>query len=226
MPKSGTTSLAAMFAPVARTRHEYAMGEAARVRVAQARGEVSVDEARGWLLERDARCNAEIDSTSFLWTWAEDLPDVFPRARFIATMREPHAWCRSLAGMLLQMGDVPGEHLVWGGLIDEAEHGPRPLDEPERFAGAALGYWRASLARILCLPADRTWWCRTDRLTDRAGELAEWIGVDGALLDPRPANTARVTSEEVTRALSDDVVESQITGADRSLWREASARGS
>lgn len=225
MPKSGTTSLAAMFAHAARTSHEFAMAAAARVRVGQARGAVTADQARAWLLERDVLCNAEIDSTSFLWTWAPELPALFPRARFVATMREPYGWCRSLAGMLLHMGDVSGEHLAWGGLVEGPEHGPRPLDDPEAFARSALAYWRASIAAILDLPADRTWWCRTDRLTSRASELAEWVGVDPCLLDVTPANTARVAPSVVAEALSDDVIRAQATAADHRLWEQAAVRG-
>lgn len=225
MPKSGTTSLATMFAPVARTRHEYAMTEAARVRLGQASGTITADEARKWLLERDALCNAEIDSTSFLWTWASDLPGLFPRARFVATMRDPHSWCRSLAGMLLHMGDVSEEHLAWGGLIDAGDHGRRPLEEPELFARAALAYWRTSITAIMGLPPDRTWWCRTDLLTARAVELADWVGVDPALLDLGPANTARVAPSAVTAALPDAVIEAQITASDIRIWRHAATRG-
>jgi hypothetical protein len=218
MPKSGTTSIATMLAPVLRAQHEFAMDEAAQVRARELSGEWTRDEVDAWLVDRDARCNAEVDSTSFLWTWSERLPGLFPEARFVATIRPPADWCRSLAGMLLAMGEVPDEFLAWGGAIGADSLGSRPLDQPEGFLRHALDYWRASARAIARLPRERTWFCRTEDLTARADELAQWARVHPDWLRRARANVSRVPIDDVRRALADEWVASAVTGDDNEQW--------
>lgn len=223
MPKSGTTSVAAMLAPVLRARHEFAMDEAARVRRQERAGELMPADVDAWLVARDARCNAEVDSTSFLWTWSDRLPRLFPTARFVATMREPGAWCRSLAGMLLAMGEVDDAKLAWGKSLGVGDFGSRPLEQPQEFLQAAMDYWRQSAQAIALLPRDRTWFCRTEDLTERADELARWARVHPDWLRRAPANRSRVSVDEVRSAVADEWVGVAVKEEDRLLWAELSA---
>jgi hypothetical protein len=222
MPKSGTTSIATMLAPVLRARHEFEMDQAARVRVAQQAGEMKQSDVESWLVARDARCNAEVDSTSFLWTWSDLLPDVFPTARFVATVRDPRSWCRSLAGMLLAMGEVADTHRDWGRATVERDLGSQPLDDPRAFLVAAMDYWRQSAQAIATLPAERTWWCKTDDLSARAEELAQWARVHPDWLRRTPANTAVTSLDDVRSALADELVSAAITPTDDAIWQELS----
>jgi hypothetical protein len=220
MPKSGTTSIATMLAPVLRARHEFEMDEAARVRLLEQSGEMPGQDVDAWLLARDERCNAEVDSTSFLWAWSDRLPELFPHARFVATVRDPRDWCRSLAGMLLAMGDVRDVHLEWGRATVERDMGSRPLDDPEGFLRAALDYWRQSARAIRTLPVDRTWWCTTDHLTVRADDLARWVGVHPDWLRRVPANRGVTPPEDVRAALADEWVAAAVSAEDEAGWRE------
>lgn len=219
MPKSGTTSLATMLAPVLRARHEFEMDQAAQVRLHEQAGEMTRDDVEAWLVGRDERCNAEVDSTSFLWTWADLLPGLFPEARFVATVRHPRDWCRSLAGMLLAMGDVPGAHLDWGRATVERDMGSRPLDDPQAFLHAAMDYWRHSARAIALLPPDRTWWCRTDDLSARADDLARWAGVHPDWLRRAPANRAVTAPDDVRAALADEWVAAAVAADDDIAWQ-------
>lgn len=218
MPKSGTTSVATMLAPVLRARHEFEMDEAARVRLREQAGQMTRGEVEEWLVARDERCNAEVDSTSFLWNWSEALPGLFPDARFVATVRPPQDWCRSLAGMLLAMQDVTDEHLAWGEAVGVGDIGPRPLEDPRVFLRAALDYWRLSARAIALLPPDRTWWCRTEDLSARADDLAAWAGVHPDWLRRAPANKSRVTRDEVRAVVADEWVRDVITAEDEVAW--------
>lgn len=218
MPKSGTTSLATMLAPVLRTRHEFAMTEAAQVRLREQSGEWSAAQVREWLVERDERCNAEVDSTSFLWVWSGQLPDVFPEARFVATVRAPDDWCRSLAGMLLAMAQVSPDERAWGTALGLGDAGREPLVDPGAYVRAALDYWRLSADAIAALPPARTWWCRTVDLTPRADELAAWVGVHPDWLRRVPANRSRSSAAAVQAALPADAVAAEITPEDRRRW--------
>lgn len=219
MPKSGTTSIATMLAPVLRARHEFEMDQAARVRMLEQSGEMSRGEVEEWLLARDERCNAEVDSTSFLWNWSDALPGLFPEARFVATVRPPEDWCRSLAGMLIAMGEVRDEHLAWGEAVGVDHLGPRPLEDPRAFLRAALDYWRLSARAIALLPPDRTWWCRTEDLSARADDLARWAGVHPDWLRRTPAHQAQVPIDQVRKVLADEWVRDVVTDEDIGAWR-------
>lgn len=223
MPKSGTTSIATMLAPVLRARHEFEMNEAARVRLLEQAGEMTGADVAAWLIARDQRCNAEVDSTSFLWSWADLLPELFPDARFVATMRDPRDWCRSLAGMLLAMGDVREVHLDWGRAAVERDMGSRPLDDPQGFLDAAMDYWRQSARAIGTLPVERTWWCTTSDLTARADDLARWARVHPDWLRRVPANRAVTPPEGVRAALADEWVEAAVSADDEAEWRALKA---
>ena len=223
MPKSGTTSVATMLAPVLRARHEFEMDQAAQVRLREQAGEMTRADVEAWLVGRDERCNAEVDSTSFLWTWTDLLPGVFPEARFVATVRDPHDWCRSLAGMLLAMGEVPDAHLDWGRATVERAMGSRPLDDARAFLRAAMDYWRQSARAISLLPPDRTWWCRTGDLSGRADDLARWAGVHPDWLRRAPANRAVTPPDAVRAALADEWVAAAVTGDDDISWQALGA---
>jgi hypothetical protein len=223
MPKSGTTSVATMLAPVLRARHEFEMDQAAQVRLREQAGEMTRADVEAWLVGRDERCNAEVDSTSFLWTWTDLLPGVFPEARFVATVRDPHDWCRSLAGMLLAMGEVPNAHRDWGRATVERDMGSRPLDDPRSFLRAAMDYWRQSARAISLLPPDRTWWCRTEDLSARADDLARWAGVHPDWLLRAPANRAVTPPDAVRAALADEWVAAVVTGDDDISWQALGA---
>jgi hypothetical protein len=219
MPKSGTTSVASMLGPVLRARHEFEMDQAAQVRLAEQSGEMTPADVEAWLVGRDERCNAEVDSTSFLWTWSDCLPALFPEARFVATVRDPHGWCRSLAGMLLAMGEVPEAHRDWGRATVERDMGSRPLEEPQAFLRAALDYWRQSARAIALLPLDRTWWCRTEDLSARADDLARWAGVHPDWLRRAPANRAVTSPDDVRAKLADEWVAAAVTADDVRAWQ-------
>ena len=223
MPKSGTTSIATMLAPVLRSRHEFEMDEAARVRLLEQAGELSGPDVDAWLVARDERCNAEVDSTSFLWAWSDRLPVLFPEARFVATVRSPRGWCRSLAGMLLAMGEVPDAHLDWGRATVERDMGPRPLEDSQGFLRAAMNYWRESARAIRTLPADRTWWCTTGDLTARADDLARWARVHPDWLNRVPANRAVTPLADVRTALADEWVDDAVSAEDEADWRALKA---
>lgn len=178
-----------------------------------------VRDVEAWLVDRDARCNAEVDSTSFLWTWADLLPGLFPEARLVATVRDPHDWCRSLAGMLLAMSEVREGHLAWGRATVERDVGSRPLDEPQAFLHAAMDYWRQSARAIALLPPERTWWCRTEDLSARADDLARWAGVHPDWLRRAPANRAVTPLADVRAALADEWVAAAVTADDVTAWQ-------
>lgn len=222
MPKSGTTSIATMLAQVLRARHDFEMEQAAQVRLAEQAGELNRQDIESWLIARDERCNSEVDSTSFLWAWSDVLPDVFPEARFVATVRDPRSWCRSLAGMILAMGKVTDPHNGWGRVVGY-DMGPEPLSDPHAFLVAAMAYWRESAQAICRLPPGRTWWCRTDDLSARADELARWARVHPDWLRHEPANTARTTPDDVRAALADEWVAAAVTRAEEDLWQSLGA---
>lgn len=93
--KTGTTSLAASFSRCYRTQHEPEARRTNRLAIDYLEGRVSEFEIRRRLFSRDQRFYLEMEASHPLCYLSGLLVDLFPEAKFIATVREPLDWLRS-----------------------------------------------------------------------------------------------------------------------------------
>jgi len=93
--KTGTTSAAACFEVNYRTQHEPEARKTNRLVIDYLEGKISESEVRDLLLARDRRFHLEMESSHPLCYLSGILVDLFPDAKFIATVREPLDWLRS-----------------------------------------------------------------------------------------------------------------------------------
>lgn len=181
--KSGTASLCGLLSGAYRAVHEPERAEVLSIILREARGEITSEDVRAWLVERDARLALEYDIA-----WANQflvghLRDVFPETRFVVLIRDPYTWLGSVAGHLLSR-DIPSEvrtFLDWW--FRPNEYPPGPGDEALVGTGlysvdAFLAAWNRHLETCrAALPATRTLTLRTHELHRSHARLAEFLGI-------------------------------------------------
>lgn len=186
--KTGTHSLAAMFAGSFRSVHEPGAAELIAMNGRRLRGEVGADEFDQWLLARDRRLALEVDVSCLNGWLALRQAELFPRSRFILTLREPFGWLDSLYSQ--QLLPSPDQH--WRDSRRQA-FGPLPARYPAQEAwlaerglhpiAACIRYWsERNLLLLDGLPRDRLFVLLMRDLRLRAAELASFCGVDAGEL--------------------------------------------
>ncbi len=199
LPKSGSTSLAAMF-PSLRTVHEFDHQRAVDALLDAVDGGPT-ERLDRYLIDRDREARPNVDSGTFMHLAAHRLPILFPAARFVIVLRQGVDWAASFLGMLIEVkADVErsGPHLrAW--VRRYAEHVSPTLarlDLSRRLSVLAAApalveelaeYWGAhTIAALRSAPPARTLVIDLASL-DAIGEvLAEFAGV------PREAVAAGV----------------------------------
>lgn len=206
--KTGTTSLASMFGDWYRSAHEPEMqavteavgrilgsgpttpGEPGSVSAKDVPQAFGIDE---WLRARDRRLNLEIEASHPLGYMAPWLPEVFPDARFIITIREPQAWLKSRLNF--HFYKAPPQWQTYRDLIWSRWHRGY---HPEELLLESMGLYSidAYLAqyseqyRLLLahLPDQRRLLVRTEALDNSAASIGNFLSIDPATITRQHAN--------------------------------------
>jgi len=205
-PKTGTHSVADLFARGFRSEHEPDVERLIEAATAYLRGG-SEDRLVAFLRARDAALNLEVESSNPLGPLTPVLLRVFPGARFVITIREPLDWLRSeVNSHLLTVPESPfwvaggqGTHEPWPGparaeawrRLRFGYDGDSPIAVSRRLVELGLfpvegylTYWsRHYRACMAAITAGRALVISTHRLTANAASLARFAGVDAELLD-------------------------------------------
>ena len=79
--------------------------------------QLSDTEIMSWLVTRDRRLNLEIEASHPMGYLAPWLPEAFPKALFVITIREPRAWLKSRLNFHLHKTPAEWEgyrNFIWG----------------------------------------------------------------------------------------------------------------
>jgi len=192
--KTGTVSLAAIFEQEYRTAHEADVGELEDLLRAEQRGEMTSDAVAAALEVRDARLRLEVDSNQLNQPFTPHLVRLFPRARFVFTVREPRSWIDSFYSH--RIDDTPAGD--WKRVLERELDGlPYPPEEEElRQLGlppiaTRLEKWRRSFELASAVPDDRLLVLRTHEISRSLDHLAEFAGVDVATLAAEQSHSNR-----------------------------------
>jgi len=180
--KTGTHSVAKMFSRNVRSRHEPERLELAEKILAWGNQRISEQEMTRWILARDRRLALEVDSSMLN---IDILPIVlreFPDARFLLTIRDCYTWCNSLINEMLRsagrMAPVLNGIASWHYQPHLFQHAPEEQLLKEKSLYTLAGYftyWAKHNSRILdTVPAERLLVVRTDQISKRAFEIAEF----------------------------------------------------
>jgi hypothetical protein len=194
LAKSGTHSLAGVFARDYRSAHEPEARQQVELTCDVLEGRPGSAEAlRAYLREREDRMRLEVNAAGWNGLCVEELVDLAPDTRFVVTVREPRSWLDSLVNHL-KVGQAPAHFVRLRSLIYDtgrphppeeavlAEHGFFTLD-------GYLGDWARRHERILdAVPPERLLVLRTESIGESFDRLAAFVGVDPATLDAEQAH--------------------------------------
>ena len=99
--RSGTGTLYGLLAKHHRAAHEPDRAATLAMILRESRGEVTGEEVRAWLVERDRTLNLDYDIAWANQFLAGHLVATFPEAKFVILIRDPLAWLQSMIGYLL-----------------------------------------------------------------------------------------------------------------------------
>lgn len=205
-PKTGTHSVAGLFARSFRSEHEPHVERLIDIATGYLQGD-DEDRVIELLSARDAALDLEVESSNPLGILTPLLVRAFPAARFVITVREPVAWLGSEVNSHLLTGPesayrVDGD---WGGSepwpgparaerwrqLRFGQEGPSPIDISRRLVAMGLfpvegylTYWtRHYRACLAAIAVGRALVVLTHRLTTDVPALARFAGVDPRSLD-------------------------------------------
>lgn len=191
--KTGTTSVATLFADRYRARHEARAAETIHL-VKEVEGDaLTEEEIRRKLRRRDRVLRLEVEVSQLLVHFLPFLVDMYPEAKFLFTVREPRSWLRSVIDQNVKTG-IPAGLLeearpVWRqyGVLKygEAPDGPHPPQErvPEEQGlyslDAFLSNWAWHNRQVVrYVPKERRLTLRTKDLSSSLEEIATFVGGD------------------------------------------------
>ena len=222
--KTGTTSIAKMFGEKYRVGHEQHLEKTVSLIRGKMNGSLSWKEILSALKDRENQMRLECESNSLLAYLSSELAELFPKARFILTVREPYSW---LSSNLKQHLSSPYSQLLspykrardtrrklYGVLSDD--------DFPEeeealRRKGvwnieAYLRYWSHQNRVVLnSVPDDRLLIIETTEISSSLNTISEFLEIppDGLSREQSHTNSSK-TGKDLIKELDRGYVDRQI----------------
>ena len=186
--KSGTHSLQALLNQQLRSAHEPEADEIIDLILDIAAGHVDNAELNRYLLERDRRLWLDVDSSQLNFFLLSSLVGLFPDAKFILAIRSPYSWLDSFMNHQLARGGAG----KWNKLrdlrfrVDNHTHRQEELILKEKglyTLDGYLSYWQHHNRTVIeTVPEHRLLIVRTDKITERAEEIAAFAGLSSGNL--------------------------------------------
>jgi hypothetical protein len=192
-PKSGTTSIAGMFASQCRAAHEPHRPATVAAMHDHFVGKISDGQMREKYRERDKQLLLDIESNCFLAYRPDLLHSVFPDAKYLVIIRHPVQWLDSILDNNINFprtktATMTQWHNVLFSTRNEStskqddlliERGLYPVD-------CYLAYWARTYERCLhSLRNARVLVVGTCQITRRMQEIGDFVGLDLSSVNPR-----------------------------------------
>ncbi len=185
-PKTGTESVANIYKPAFRSRHEPLGSQTINMLEARWEGRVHSDDVSRWLRGRDAVLWLECEAFHATAWFTDLLAAEFENAKFILPVRDCYSWLDSVINQHLNTQVSPPfkklrdlYHVSPYEVEDQvlAEKGLYSLE-------GYLSYWAKHNAFVLdAVPADRLLVIPTRGLSDLVDEIADFSGVAASQLN-------------------------------------------
>lgn len=217
--KTGTHSMAEIFAKHFRAAHEPERSEMRRILRQEELGKISREDKRKFLWDRDTRLFLEVEAAAFNRRNIGLLAELFPQAKFIVTVRDAYTYTDSVINHLLNHSvALEGERR---GLVGQVmgdgrfRHAPEERELLELELHTLDGYlsnYAASTADILqSTPADRCLVIRTDKIRESVADIANFVGVRADLLDTSRSHAFKATKRfGVLARMDSDFVDAKV----------------
>lgn len=215
VPKSGTHSIAELFAETVRCAHEpFALD---LIRLILAGDRRTSQQRKDYLQSRQLHMRLRLEATHMLVFVLEDLLNSFPTSQFILTVREPGSWLDSMINQQLgteasqewlrfrdhRFADPVHRHHPAARVLED--HGLYPLD-------SYLAYWAWHNARVLQLvPKERLIVVRTPDIATSGPRIAEFLEMDPAQMVGRTAHAFQaVARHDIVSRIDPDYLADRI----------------
>ena len=183
--KSGTHSLVAMFSRNVRARHEPEIFDVIDKLLDWRQGRVNERQFTEWIRERDRNMALEVDSSFLNYELLDVLLREFRDARYVLTIRDCYSWLDSLFNHILRRSDKKDPRWLKLPLLRPAPepliHAPQEQLLKEKGFGTLdrqFSWWAQRINNVLTkVPAARLLVVRTDEITKRAFEIADFCGL-------------------------------------------------
>ena len=186
MAKTGTHSIAALFGTPVRAMHE-ANADDLLPRILQfLDGRFTDGEMTSYIHAMDKELRLDVDSSQLNFFILDILIREFPGARFLLTIRDPYSWLNSFIDDSLRRTTSEAwirlrDYRFGAGTFSHPpeeqvlkDHGLYTLD-------GYLSYWRAHNEKVLSsVPPQQLLVVRTDEISDRVYEVADFAGLPGS----------------------------------------------
>ncbi len=189
--KSGTHSIEALMGEELRSAHEPESDETIDFILNRYHGYIDDAEVDRHLLKRDMRLWLELDSSHLNYFFFDRLSELFPKAKFILTIRDPYSWLDSFLNhqLSVNMSDK------WKKLRDIRFRPDLYIHHEEEHVLKAknlytldgyLSYWSKHNSTIInSLNSDKLLIVRTDEITQRMEEIYAFSETSPSILDKR-----------------------------------------
>lgn len=188
-PKSGTHSFAAMFNSKLKSSHEPEGQDLIKVILNYSKGELTESELKSYLKNRDTRLRLEIDSSHLNIFIIKQLVLLFPKAKFVLTIRAPYSWLDSFINDALS-NDVKGlwheyRDLRFKPTLYNHPNEEQVLKEKGLYTlDGYLSYWTFHNQTIIdTVPKRQLLIVKTSELKDNATAICNFAGINPALLN-------------------------------------------
>ncbi|WP_420645553.1 sulfotransferase [Candidatus Leptofilum sp.] len=200
--KSGTHSIASVFSPLFKSKHEPYSEQAIEMILDLASGKADNAKLMRFLKNKERLLNLEVNSSQLNYFFLETLVAHFPEAKFILTIREPYAWLKSYINHQLGRKEVSSN---WQQFRDYRFKNPAytfsvedmPLNEYQLYPiDSYLSYWAKHNRDVLKLvPKERLLILRTDQISDKLDEIADFVDIDEESLRVEASHTYRAVKK-------------------------------
>jgi sulfotransferase family protein len=217
LAKSGTHSIAAMFSKNVRASHE-AQSTAVIERIIDWREGRLGDEAMSeWVRARDRELALEVDSSLLNSEFLEILLSEFPDALFVLTLRDCYSWLNSLVNHWSRDKASPAwiKFREWRWNLNSSVHAPEERVLKEHGARTLDYYFSQWATRnnhiIATVPAHRLLIVRTDQITRRALEIADFAGLPRRAVRLQQTHAfSNPAKQEIICQIDPDFLEQQV----------------
>jgi hypothetical protein len=197
--KSGTHSIATFFNASVRCAHEPEAQELIGRILDHAEDRMDEKQMRRYVSEGDRRLSLEVDSSNLNFFLLDFLLQ-FPKARFVLTIREPRSWLNSFFNHYLGRKAGP-PNPAWDAMgrfrfqAKGSTYSPeeRILEEHGLYSlDGYLSYWAMHNQRVVStVPTNRLLVVRTNEITARAYEIADFAGLPRRTVRPEASHSFR-----------------------------------
>lgn len=217
-PRSGTHSLADMFAPAYRSVHEPDFVRINTLIAQWLAGQISDRSMLNTLKVRDRVLGLELESAHLMHYVTPLLAQLFPQAKFILTIRDPFTWLRS------ELNRTSLTQCDFWKMLHPYRYGRYGFDfTPEDWAlkqqsglyplASYLAYWRDHNQQVIdAVPADRLLILKTQDISRRLAELADFLGISSHSIDVAKTHSGKTEQKnvDVFELVGADYVEKQV----------------